>query len=201
LPPSDSQDKKKPEWELTKEAFDKLLALFSADPNEAAAKYLAMRRRLQRFFEWNGFSNSEDLVDEAIRRVARRLAEGTEISNVNAFFAGVAKNIIREPNPPIKRTVNLDDIPEPVAPEPEPDYEKERRLQCLEKCLDKLTAANRTLILGYYDDENQINSRKELADSLGIAMNALRIRACRVRSALEACVKECVDTEQDRNQK
>lgn len=192
LSPPDSQDKKKSE-ELTKEALDKLLALFSPDPDEAPAKYHAMRRRLQRFFEWNGFSNSEDLVDKAIARVARKLVEGAEISNVNAYFAAVARNIEREENRKKKRDVSLDDIPEPVAPEPEPDHGKERRLQCLEECLDKLSVVNRTLILSYYDAENKIDARKKLADSLGIPMNALRIRACRLRAALEACVKDCLD--------
>jgi RNA polymerase sigma factor (sigma-70 family) len=193
LSPPDSQDKKKTEWELTKEALDKLLALFSADPNEALAKYEAMRRRLQRFFEWNGFSNSEDLVDTAITRVAHKLVEGEEISNVNAYFAAVARNIEREENRKKKRAASLDDIPEPAAPEPEPEHGKEKRLQCLDECLDKLSVVNRTLILSYYDAENKIDARKKLADSLGIPMNALRIRAYRLRAALEACVKDCLD--------
>lgn len=194
LSPSDSNDTKKTKWELTKEAFDKLLARLSADLDEATAKYEAMRRRLQRFFAWNGFSNSEDLVDKAIARVAGKLVEGVEISNVNAYFAAVARNIEREENRERKRSVNLDDIPEPVAPEPEPDPGKERRLQCLEECLDKLSVANRTLILSYYDAENKIDVRKKLANSLGIPMNALRIRAYRLRVVLEACLKDCLDT-------
>lgn len=193
MSPSDSQDKQKTDWELTKEAFHKLLALFSPDLNEATAKHQAIRRRLQRFFEWNGFSNAEDLVDKAISRVARKLIEGEEIFNVSAYFAGVARNIEREENRKIKRFVNLDDVPEPTAPEPEPDSEKERRLDCLQECLEKLSVVNRTLILSYYDYENKIDARKKLANSLGIPMNALRIRAYRLRTPLEGCVKECLD--------
>jgi DNA-directed RNA polymerase specialized sigma24 family protein len=194
LSPADSENAKN-RLELTEERLNKLLAQLAADPDEASAKYEVIRRRQQRFFEWNGFSNSEELVDETVATVARKLVEGVEISNLNAYFAGVARNVARVEDRIRKRAVSLDDIPEPVAPEPEPDPVRERRMQCLEECLDKLSVANRTLILSYYDAENKIDARKKLADSLGIPMNALRIRAYRLRAALEACVKECLDRE------
>ena len=39
----------------------------------------------------------------------------------------------------------------------------------------------------------KIGNRRALADSLGITINALSIRACRIRDKLEACVKECAN--------
>jgi hypothetical protein len=46
----------------------------------------------------------------------------------------------------------------------------------------------------YYVGQGQhkTNNRRALADELGISVNALSIRACRIRDRLEACVKECV---------
>jgi RNA polymerase sigma factor (sigma-70 family) len=195
LSPDDSQNKKpKSKWVLTKEAFDKLLALFSADPDEAAEKYEAMRRKLRRIFEWKLFPNAEELVDEAITRVARRLDEGEEISNVNGYFRRVAIIVAQENNRPIVRSLSLDDVSEPIAPDPNEDPEKERRLQCLDDCLDKLPIESRTLILKYYSYEqsNKISLRRQLADSLGMPMNALRIRAYRLRRWLETCLEDCL---------
>jgi len=196
LSPADSPDKKKVKWKLTKEAFDKLLSLFSADQDEAAEKYEAMRRRLQRFFLWKLFQNEDELVDEVINRVARRIDEGEKIANLNGYFGSVARNVAQEEYRKIKRTSTLDDIPDPVAPDPAPDQDKEGRLQCLEKCLNDLKNESRTLILKYYyfDDRNKIDLRKQLADNLGIQMNALRIRACRLRDVLEGCVKKCLES-------
>jgi DNA-directed RNA polymerase specialized sigma24 family protein len=196
LSPADSPDTKKAKWELTKEAFDKLLFLFSADQDEAAEKYEAMRRKLQRFFLWKLFQNADELVDEVINRVTRRIDEGETISNLNGYFGSVARNVEQEENRKLKLTSTLDDIPDPVAPDPEPGHDKESRLQCLEDCLNELKIESRTLILKYYyyDHRNKIDLRKQLANNLGIPLNALRIRAYRLRGVLEDCVKKCLET-------
>jgi len=189
LSPTDSR------WELTKTALDNLLALFSADPDEAAAKYVTMKRKLQRFFEWNLFPNADELVDLAVNRVARKIDEGEKIFNLNGYFRAVAKLIVKEQSRLISRfTSSDDDPPEPPAPDPDEDPDKEQRLKCLDDCLDKLPIESRTLILNYYsyEERNKIGRRKQLAESLGIPMNALRIRAYRLRSLLERCVEDCL---------
>jgi hypothetical protein len=60
--------------------------------------------------------------------------------------------------------------------------------------MQKLSVENRTLLIEYYQDEGQakINRRKRLAKHLGIAINALRIRAYRVRATLLECVTNCL---------
>ena len=70
---------------------------------------------------------------------------------------------------------------------------RERRFDCLELCLDRLKPAQRELILEYYRDSRRqkIERRRGLAERLGITMNALGIRACRIRDALEACLQAC----------
>ncbi|MGH9874443.1 MAG: RNA polymerase sigma factor [Pyrinomonadaceae bacterium] len=153
-----------------------------------------MKRRLQRFFEWKSFPNADELVDLAVNRVARKIDEGEKISNPTGYFRGVAKIIVKEQYRLISRFPSTDDPPEPPAPDPGEDLEKERRLKCLDDCLDKLPIESRTLILKYYsyEERNKIDRRKQLAENLGKPMNALRIRAYRLRSLLETCVEDCL---------
>ena len=50
-------------------------------------------------------------------------------------------------------------------------------------------------MIGYYDTdtgEKAKQARKRLADSLGMTVNALKVRACRLRLKLEACITDCV---------
>jgi DNA-directed RNA polymerase specialized sigma24 family protein len=61
--------------------------------------------------------------------------------------------------------------------------------------MQKLTEENRKLVIEYYQDERQakIDHRKALAERLGIAINALRIRAFRIRASLQECVTNCLN--------
>jgi len=73
--------------------------------------------------------------------------------------------------------------------------EAERRYRCLDLCASRLTPENRELVFQYYQEEKRakIEHRKHLADRLGIAVNALRIRAHRIRKSLQDCVRECLE--------
>jgi DNA-directed RNA polymerase specialized sigma24 family protein len=57
--------------------------------------------------------------------------------------------------------------------------------------MQNLSAQNRELIIKYYQGEkgNKIKNRKDLAESLGIPPNALRIRVHRIREKLETEVE------------
>lgn len=48
-----------------------------------------------------------------------------------------------------------------------------------------LTPGERDLLVRYYQGERSIRSRKALAEELGVPMNALRIRAHRLRRRVE----------------
>jgi RNA polymerase sigma factor (sigma-70 family) len=187
---------------LTKDAFDKLLERFSPDREEAARLFVVMQTRLTRYFEWRSCPLAEDEVDKTINIVARRIAEGENISNLRAYFFSVARLVFMESFGPRKRTsVPLDEVPElPAEQSPHNDQnndqkeQKEARMRCLDECLEKLTIENSKLILEYYQDEMRakIDHRKELARVLGIPLNALRIRAHRIRIFLETCVDDCL---------
>jgi DNA-directed RNA polymerase specialized sigma24 family protein len=178
----------KKDWVLTKELFDALLDWLDSDRESAACKYELIRSRLIKIFVCRGCGEPEDLADETIDRVARKLNEiaGSFTGDPARYFYGVANKVHLE-------YLRKKPAPPPPPPLHDPD-EVEREYNCLERCMQKLTADNRELVLQYYQEERQakIDHRKRLADQLGIALNALRIRACRIRASLLECVQKCV---------
>lgn len=179
--------------ELTREEFEALLASLDDDRNLAAEKYETIRHKLIRLFEWRGCDFPEDLADETINRVARRMAEGVEVRSADPFgyFCGVAHLVYKEVWRRAAReqkALDSGDWP-PSQPEEERD---DRRLACLKKCLEKLPEEQRHLLLQYHKGEDNIRNRKELCDELDIPINALRIRVHRVRRKLEDCIESCL---------
>src|SRR5262249_56480925 len=86
------------EWELTPEAFSKLLAELSPDPEVAGGKYEELRGQLIKFFEWRGSHFPDQHADEALNRVARKIDEGERIEkSVTAFALGVARFLLFQP--------------------------------------------------------------------------------------------------------
>ena len=72
--------------------------------------------------------------------------------------------------------------------------ENERTFACLGKqCLQSCAIADRAPILNYYQTipGSARENRRQLALRLGITANSLAIRACRIRSRLEA-VSPCL---------
>ena len=72
--------------------------------------------------------------------------------------------------------------------------ETEQKLDCLEECLDQLAETTRNFIVEYYREENgvKIEQRKLLASRLNTTLNALRLRASRLRRELAKCTDACV---------
>jgi DNA-directed RNA polymerase specialized sigma24 family protein len=183
-------------WRLTQEAFDKLLAHFSSDREEAGRAYRAIHLKLVRFFEWRGIAFSEDRADETINRAAKKLEEGQDIDNVAAYIYGVARNVLLEALKEQNRTqTTLDELP-PKAIQAVSEKESDPKWICFDSCIEGLAIESRYLILSYYQEEQRkkIQLRQQLASSLRIPLNALRIRAHRIRLNLEQCIKKCLHT-------
>lgn len=186
-------------WALTPEALQALLALLDPDPDAAARRYEDIRTRLLRIFRWRGCAYPEELVDETMNRVAHKAAGGLELRSDDPFryFCGVAqmiyKEILRDQRRQRDALAEMKKI-EPPPPDPDP-LDEDERLACLRRCMDELPDDAEELMTRYYtgDGRRRIRNRKALAESLGIAMNALRIRAYRLRNKLENCVRECVE--------
>jgi DNA-directed RNA polymerase specialized sigma24 family protein len=196
----------KKDWVLSQDAFDALLARLDGDRERAAEQYEHIRRGLITFFECRGSPSAEDHADATINRAARRLIEGQEIhvENPASYFYGIARNVLKEWwDVAARQPAQLDDARHvPVAFDPQRRDDElrqrrihERRLECLEHCLQELTDDHRQLIAGYYQGETsaKIANRKHLAERLSIPLNALRIRALRIRERLEKCVAACLE--------
>jgi len=183
----------KKNWVLSQDSFDALLRWLSADRDQAGQIYEEIRLRLIRMFTARACTEAEDLADETMNRVASKLPEigGTYSGDPAVYFYAVANNVHLE----FLRKKPLTHVPLAV----DETADREDRFRCLEECLSELSADNRDLVIQYYQAERQarIDHRKLLAERLGIAPNALRIRACRIRASLQKCVEKCLGEETD----
>jgi RNA polymerase sigma factor (sigma-70 family) len=181
------------DWTLTPANFDALLAWLHPERERAALKYEQIRLRMIRIFICRGSAIAEELADRTFDRVMRKLPDfvGYYSGDPALYFYGVAKNIFRE---------SLRDETTNVLPSPKqsPTEDDAVEYDCLDKCMDELPPESRRLVLSYYEETRQkkIDSRKRLAEELGIDLNALRIRVHRLRVRLEECVRHCVNGRQ-----
>ncbi len=189
---------------LTPEAFERFLSSLDIDRDRAGEKYENLRLKLLRFFEWRGAMHPDLLADETLDRVSRKIIQGEVIYDIPGYVYGVARFVLRESWEKLQKErashdpLDLSTVADHHANEAEEianGDEGERLTKCLDHCLESLPAESRELILGYYQLERgaKIQNRRQLADHLGIPMNALRIRVFRIRERLEACVRNCVD--------
>jgi RNA polymerase sigma factor (sigma-70 family) len=179
------------------QSFDEILAWLNPDRNEAAEIYVQLRDDLTRIFAWNRCADPDGLTDEVFDRVARKVHQVRQTfhGDPRLFFYGIARNLIKESPKRIKKQVSLEDTDLP-APDAKPEDESAvMREDCLNSCLQKLSAERRELILDYYAKEKQakIDYRNELARKMGISVETLRVRVHRIRGTLEKCIEECLD--------
>jgi DNA-directed RNA polymerase specialized sigma24 family protein len=180
---------------LSSDAYDRLLALLGAGgtgPASGERRFGELRARLLRLFEWRGARFPEDLADETLARVARRLGDGIEIRAEDPFryVCGVAHLVFKESLREARRTVPSEEAPEPITEPDLPDFDPDERLDALRACLESLGDVQRRLVLDYHQGERRgrIDGRKQIAERLGIELNALRIRVHRLRTRLEGCI-------------
>lgn len=183
---------------LSSTDFDKFLATLDEDRNQAAEKYIALRERLERFFEWRGMENAEELTDIVFDRATKKIIEGEDVKNGEAFCVSVAKFVLLEGRRESFKTTDLEENSKEVSSltkdnEDNIDEAKSKQLKCLDKCLKKLPEEKRKLIVGYFDtdEETMIGTRKRLAEKIGINLNSLRIRVSRLKTKVEKCTKKC----------
>lgn len=179
-----------PARSLSSEAFGRSLHALDPDRDLAAAAYTKLRERTAGLIRWWGGVDGDALSDETLDRVARKLEDGVVIApgSLGAYVRGVARLVFYE-STRRARTEPLDGAaPERPAPAPESDFEFERRLESLDRCLEDLEPGDRALVLAYYGDGRKAEVRSRLAQGLGLSATALRIRAHRLRVRLEQCV-------------
>lgn len=168
-----------------------MLKWLDSDREQAAMKYEDIRRRLIKIFTGRASADAEDLADETINRVTSKLHEVENFTgDRRRYFFGVANKVYLEY---LRRK-----LPQPPPLPPVDSNQVELEYQCLEHCIQNLTKENRELLLAYYGAEGRakIDNRRLLAEKMGIAPNALRLRAHRIRKMLLECVEKCIESSQ-----
>ena len=174
---------------LAQEDFDRLLFWLDPDRHRSGLIYEKIRWRLITIFAARGCSVPEELADETIDRVARRVSDivDTYSGDKVLYFFGVATNVHHEY---LKRP-QVAAAPEEFA---ESDPEQERLHWCLEQCLGHLADAEREMLLRYYSLSKQakIDLHKQMAAELGVSINTIRLRVLRMKEKLQPCIERCL---------
>jgi DNA-directed RNA polymerase specialized sigma24 family protein len=177
-----------------------LLAWLDDGVDSNGERYLEMRRRLVSYFDRRGRRAADELADETLNRIARTLVQTGEIAvrPPARYCYVIARFVLLEDLRRDRGHVPLDESRNADAAHGRVESDegvvlREHRLDCLDRCLEELKPAQRELIVAYYADERRqkIERRRDLAKSLGITMNALGIRALRIRDGLMACMARC----------
>ena len=189
---------------FTKFAFGRLLEWLDDGRRSDGETYLEMRRRLVLYFDRRNRPAADDLADETFNRIARTLDQsGTIATRPPARYCYVVARFVLLED--IRRERRYTSLDEPrrhditrlrTIGSGEPDeiaMIREHRLDCLDPCLQQLRPDQRELAVEYFRDSGRqrIDRRRGLAQQLGITMNALGIRACRIRDSLMTCVETC----------
>lgn len=193
----------KPAWRPTADSFRRFLAFLDNGIESNGGSYLEMQRRLAGYFARKGCAEPEELADETLNRVSRRLDEegSIEVDKPARYCYITARFVFLEE----KRAVKVNNVAfeesgiqihrhaRQNTSDADELEKKEKMLECLDECTSKLGERNRGLILDYYFGNQgvKIRNRSSMAERLGISLNALSIRACRIRRTLESCVGKC----------
>ncbi|HKV38640.1 MAG TPA: hypothetical protein VJX67_05470 [Blastocatellia bacterium] len=182
------------------EEFERLLRLLHTDRDTAAAEYERARTRLTLYFRKRGCPAPEGLVDQTITRVIQKLAQGHEITNINAYWFGVARFVLKEYWASRGRDgASLDDLTpsqepflDPLAAEREDDAlrSEELKTECMRQCYQALPDDERTLLARYCGTGT--GKRSELASSMEMNIKSIRVKIHRLRLKLNKCLSNCL---------
>ena len=189
----------RPDHATTGTSFSRLLDWLDEGCDSRGERYLEMRRRLAAYFDRRSRPAPDLLADETFDRISRTLEKSgcIQVTPPARYCYVVARFVLLEDIRRGDRNVPYDETRPALHRGPEGaaglDAGTERALDCLSHCLERLKTPDRELIVDYYRDakRERIDRRRRLAATLGITMNALGIRAWRLRASLESCVAAC----------
>jgi len=178
---------------LEPEKFEKLLSWLNPDRETAGHKYESIRARLVKIFHARGCYEAEEMADETMDRVTKKIDAifDSYEGDPALYFYAVAKNVFLE----FIRAPKHIELPDDLhKTESGPADDNDQYYKCLDKCLQDLDDGQRDFILGYYTDNKRakVERRKKIATDLGISGKALRIRAFRIRESLRKCISICL---------
>jgi DNA-directed RNA polymerase specialized sigma24 family protein len=179
---------------INQQDFDKLLNWLDLDRELAGQKYESIRFHLIKIFKLRGSHTPEELADETIDRVTKKIDTviATHLENPAIYFYGVGKKIFLEQSR-LPKTEELS----PLIPHQETEdfIEETQDYKCLKICLQSLKEEKRILIIEYYRENKRakIENRRLLAQKMGVTHEFLRIQTHRIRTKLQKCIKKCLE--------
>jgi DNA-directed RNA polymerase specialized sigma24 family protein len=177
---------------VERDGWRRLLATFDLEPARAAERYRRARLRVIERLRARRCPDAEAIADEAFERAARRLGGGEVVrGEIEHYVNGIARLVALEAGRKAQRLRSLDRDP----PDHRSYLDEDPAIDpVLERCLDDLGPDGRALLIAYHtgDGAERIAARRRLADQLGIGLNALRIRAHRLRGQLELGVRRAL---------
>jgi len=200
-----TQELLREEPKITQFAFHRLLEWLDDGVESHGETYIEMRRRLVAYFDRRNRPFADDLADQTFNRISKTLEQSGSIAvrPPARYCYVVARFVLLEDIRRSRRFVQVDEArdahplgPRPMLPMDDRAAVQEQRLECLDRCLQQLKPEQRELAIEYYRDakRERIERRRSLAERLGITMNALGVRACRIRNALQTCMSACCTT-------
>ena len=161
------------------------------DPEEAGRLYLRLHEKLEGYFRLRGVADPVGCADEVLDRAARRIAEGTEVPEINRFCLGIARFILkeqwridtRESQAFLRFLEQNESITE----------DELNRLSLMRLCFDQLAQNDRELLNAYCAAPRgraRAEHRRNLAKARHSNVSAVRIRVTRLRRELDDCVRE-----------
>jgi DNA-directed RNA polymerase specialized sigma24 family protein len=160
---------------------DRVLQVLDEDPRQAEACFKGLRRELQRYMEWRGCRDPENLAQEVLVRGVRRISEGIDIfaANPRGYFFGIARLVVMEERK-ARKDEQIDVERWANEPSRSREHEGADARMILDKLLGCLSPRDRDLITDYHTEDRDALSRK-----LGITKEVLRVRVHRIRQRLE----------------
>jgi DNA-directed RNA polymerase specialized sigma24 family protein len=169
-----------------------ILSLFDReDPRRAEEQYLLFRSKLIWYFDRHNCESPDDLADEALYRVTKAVATGTEIyaQNPFAFFWAVAENVRKEDWKRHKA--------EPLKNDQSVFRESPSNLEnviYLKECVRAaLSPEEESLLRSYYQQGSQPTAKR-----LGVSLPYLRLKLHHIRNKVRKFAATA-ETKRERN--
>jgi DNA-directed RNA polymerase specialized sigma24 family protein len=184
--------------QIKQEDFDELLCWLDRDRDLAGKKYESIRQSLIKIFVWQGCTDGEELADETINRVLKKISpvKKSYVGDPALYFYGVARKILLETKRRPEREVEIDHALSLSDLSNLEDSLEKDRTESLENLLDEwlntLTKRERDLLLNYYVDEGiaRIRNRKKLGKAWKLSSAALRQRVHRLKVDFERWMRQ-----------
>ena len=174
-------------WELTQETFEVLLRSLHLEEEAAVERYRRLHGRLVLFFMRHRSYHPEDLADQVVNRLARKLSEGLSIENIEAFALGMARLVVREEQARSLRERNCYlELCRNESVAQRTSNERENSYQSMENQLATLPVSQKSMLERYHEGEGirRIRERQKLAEEMGLSIGTLRKRVFDLQAML-----------------